>query len=106
MLKLVDDQVVSARAFYPSPQEVWVQRLGSEDGVRKKKGKAFKICPAPADVAGLARAIRDEDGLTCGLSQLLIFRQNWEGEWEEETKMSQVLYENTEEKPYGFQAPA
>ena len=106
MLKLVDDQVVSARAFYPWPQEVWVQPLRSEDGVMKKQRRAFKICPAPADVAGLAKAIRDEDGLTCGLSQLQIFRQNWEGEWEEETKMSQVLYENTEEKPYGFQAPA
>jgi hypothetical protein len=36
---------------------------------------------------------------------LRIFRLDWEGEWKEEERGGQVLYENTEDKPYGFVVP-
>jgi len=102
MLKLSDGAVVSARQFYPQPEEVWVQQLAREMNLT---GRAFKIKPVPDDVAELAKMIKDAESLTCPLSQLAIYRQNWKGEWEEVTRQSQVLYENIEERPYGFLTP-
>ncbi|CAE7894593.1 unnamed protein product, partial [Symbiodinium necroappetens] len=102
MLKLSDGAVVSARQFYPKPEEVWVQQL-----TRKMKltGRAFKIKPAPDDVAELADAIVEKrPRLNCDAAELAIYRQDWKGEWEEAEEDS-VLFENTKKRPYGFLTP-
>jgi hypothetical protein len=102
MFKLIDDvpgnELVSARQFYPKPQEVWVQRLTQD---MRLTGRAFIINPAPDNIAELAKAVTEAERLTCPVSMLAIYRQNWEGEWEEEEE-DQVLFENTKTEPYGF----
>eukprot|EP00971_Amphidinium_carterae_P169652 3361352-Amphidinium_carterae.1 len=58
------------------------------------------IAPSRDHIAGLRRAIEDDLG-----SRLQIFSQDWEGAWQQQTRMDQVLYENTADKPYGFLVP-
>ncbi|CAE7679690.1 unnamed protein product [Symbiodinium sp. CCMP2592] len=101
MLKLVDDKPVSARSYYRKPQEVWVQELQIQGDVHTLVGKVFKIDSAPNDAADLASRIKAVEDLSCRLSKLAIYRLDWKGEWKEE-RAGQVLFENTEESPYGF----
>ena len=101
MIKLVKGVPMSARQFYPKPEEVWVQRLTSD---MKLIGRAFEVKPNKDNVAALAEMIKDAESLTCPLSQLAIYRQNWKGEWQEEAE-EKVLYENTKQRPYGFLNP-
>eukprot|EP00971_Amphidinium_carterae_P057433 1135425-Amphidinium_carterae.1 len=75
-------------------------------------GSPAEIAPSRDHIAGLIdvddlkRAIKDDLGLTCPHSRLQIFSQGWEDVWQQQTRMDQVLYENTADRPYGFLVPA
>eukprot|EP00971_Amphidinium_carterae_P340916 6479465-Amphidinium_carterae.1 len=69
-------------------------------------GSPSKIGPSRDHIAGLKRAIKDDLGLTCPHSRLLMFSQGWEDAWQQQTRMDEVLYENTADRPYGFLVPA
>ena len=68
-------------------------------------GQAFKVKPAPDDVAELASAIHTIERLSCRRSQLSIYRLDSQGQWQKEED-DKMLYENTKKRPYGFLAPS
>lgn len=104
MFKLVDDKAVTARRFFPKPDVVWAQELDAGDW--KLKGRALEVKPERDNIASLAEAVKGKKpSLTCDADDLTIYTQNRSGKWVEVVKPSQVLYANTDAKPYGFVVP-
>ena len=98
LFKVVDGQPQSARHFYPRPEKVWVQEI-NESG--EAVDEPFQVEPQEDSVQSLRTAILLYTGIK-SRRQLRIHQLNHAGEWEVIPKKSQVLFANTEEKPYGF----
>ena len=99
MLKVVDGQPQSARHFYPRPEMVWAQRLLKGSDLQLARS-ALEVAPAKDSVASLAMAVAKEYEISPP-DLLEIYQLNHAGGWELMEK-DQVLYGNTEKKPYGF----
>jgi len=101
LLKIVNDEVVTARNYYPKPEEVYVQEMNSTYAA---VGPPFPVRPSRDAIDSLAEAIVQRKSLTCDRSDVKIYRQNLEGGWDE-LLFEGVLYENTSQTPYGYVVP-
>ena len=101
LFKLVDGQLQSARHFYPRPEKLWVQEINVAG---ERMDEPFTVMPQDDSVQGLRKAILVGSNIQ-SRRQLRIHKLNHAGAWEWIQAVSQVLYANTEEKPYGFQVP-
>ena len=101
LFKLVDGQLQSARHFYPRPKTVWVQEINVAG---ERMDDPFEVEPQEDSVQSLRKAILVDSNIQ-SRRQLRIHHLNHAGEWEVIPKKSQVLFANTEEKPYGFYVP-
>lgn len=101
LFKMVDGQPRPARQFYPTPDDVWVQRLRVKRGGLQVTQSAVKVSPAEDSVAGLTCVLGLKLGLTLP-SNLKIYKLNHTQEWWELVEEDHILYANTKNKPYGF----
>ena len=102
LFTVVDGQPYPARQFYPTPETVWVQQLLKKGSYLQLSWSAFEVAPAKDSVASLAEAVSTKCGII-SKHPLKIYKLNHAGErWEWIRAASQVLYANTEEKPYGY----
>eukprot|EP00434_Breviolum_minutum_P045838 symbB.v1.2.041187.t1/scaffold7906.1/size8772/1 len=88
------------------PKPVWVRELRKDGSRLELVGNAFQVKEKELQtIDDLKKAIEREEELTIPASRIDIYRQEEDGSWKEQSKMSGKLHHNDEDSLYGYFLP-